>query len=252
MAEQMSAPRGTRDVLAPEIRSWHWMEAIAREACRRYGYEEIRTPIFEATELFARGIGDETDIVGKEMYTFTDRSGRSLTLRPEGTAGIVRAYLENKLYAGPQPVKLWYQGPMFRYERPQKGRQRQFYQIGAEVFGSAEPTADAEAIALAWTFYQDLFARLRELAGEVELPELVVNLNTLGDEQCRPAYRQAVQDYFRRRAARYCEDCQRRMETNPLRVLDCKVAACGELNRQAPQLRLCEACREHFDAVQEL
>ncbi len=252
MAEPIGAQRGTRDILPPEIQAWQLMEAIARDAFSRYDFAEIRIPAFEATELFARGIGGETDIVGKEMYTFTDRGGRQISLRPEGTAGVVRAYLEHKLYAGPLPLKVWYQGPMFRYERPQKGRQRQFHQIGVEVFGSAEPTADAEAIALARDFYQGLFEEISRRRPGADLPELVVQINTLGDDRCRPAYRVSLQEYFRSHASGYCEDCQRRMETNPLRVLDCKVPSCEMLNGAAPTLEPCPDCQVHFDAVREL
>lgn len=262
MSESIAAPRGTRDVTPGEVAVWQLLESVAAEAFRRYGYQEIRTPAFESTDLFARGIGTDTDIVGKEMYTFQDRSQRWLTLRPEGTAGVVRAYLEHKLYAtAPSPLKLWYQGPMFRYERPQKGRQRQFHQIGVEVFGSGAPTADAEVIALAHDLYQDLFRAFAEFvrerlgppaAARLEAPRLKVEINSLGDAACRPAYREALQHYFRTRQERYCEDCRRRMETNPLRVLDCKVPTCKELNQQAPPMTLCQPCSEHFDAVLRL
>ncbi|HEY9857233.1 MAG TPA: histidine--tRNA ligase, partial [Stenomitos sp.] len=223
----ISAQRGTRDVLPPESLLWNRIEAAARRSFHRYHYLEIRTPIFEATELFARGIGEATDIVSKEMYTFTDRGDRSVTLRPEGTAGVVRAYLQGKLYATmPSPVKLWYGGPMFRYERPQAGRQRQFNQIGVEVLGSADPKADAEVITLALDVFKDL-----------EVPNLRVELNSLGCENCRPAYRDRLVAYFHERKADYCETCLDRMDTNPLRVLDCKVPACKDVNRDAPSLQ---------------
>ncbi len=259
MSEQITAPRGTRDIGLGEVAIWQLMEGVAAEAFRRYGFGEFRTPTFESTDLFARGIGTDTDIVGKEMYTFEDRSNRSLTLRPEGTAGVVRAYLEHKLYAtAPNPLKLWYQGPMFRYERPQKGRQRQFHQIGIEVFGSDAPAADAEVVALAHDLYQDLFkafaALVRdrlgdEAAAKLESPRLRVEINSLGDANCRPAYREALQTYFRDNAADYCADCTRRIETNPLRVLDCKVPRCKDLNSRAPRMTLCGPCAEHFEAV---
>ncbi|MBM3266147.1 MAG: histidine--tRNA ligase [Candidatus Sericytochromatia bacterium] len=263
MGEPIAAPRGTADIGPPDGAVWHLVEDVARRNCSRHGFAEIRTPLFEATELFARGIGADTDIVGKEMYTFRDRSDRSLTLRPEGTAGVVRAFLEHKLYAtAPSPLKLWYQGPMFRYERPQKGRQRQFYQIGVEVFGSAEPAADAEVVALAYQCYQDMAADLacrvadrlgaERAAGLHVPPDLRVELNSLGDQACRPRYREALQAYFRDRAAAYCADCARRMETNPLRVLDCKVPPCVALNAQAPALELCADCSAHFAAVKDL
>lgn len=233
----ISAQRGTRDVLPPESLLWNRIEEASRRAFHRYHYLEIRTPIFEATELFARGIGEATDIVSKEMYTFVDRGDRSVTLRPEGTAGVVRAYLQGKLHATmPSPVKLWYGGPMFRYERPQAGRQRQFNQIGVEVLGSADPKADAEVITLAL----DLFRTL-------DVPHLRVELNSLGCEACRPTYRDRLVAYFHERKADYCETCLGRMDTNPLRVLDCKVPACKDINREAPSLQdvLCDECRAH-------
>ncbi len=233
----ISAQRGTRDVLPPESLLWNRIEDAARRLFHRYHYHEIRTPIFEATELFARGIGDATDIVSKEMYTFSDRGDRSITLRPEGTAGVVRAYVQGKLYATmPAPVKFWYGGPMFRYERPQAGRQRQFNQIGIELLGSADPKADAEAITLAL----DIFAAL-------EVPNLRVELNSLGCEVCRPAYRDRLVAYFQEKQADYCETCLERMDTNPLRVLDCKVPACKDVNQGAPSLQdvLCAECRTH-------
>lgn len=237
----ISAQRGTRDVLPPESLLWNRIEEVSRRLFHRYRYQEIRTPIFEATELFARGIGDATDIVSKEMYTFTDRGDRSVTLRPEGTAGVVRAYVQGKLFATmPGPVKLWYGGPMFRYERPQAGRQRQFNQIGVEVLGSADPKADAEAISLAL----DIFSALA-------VPNLRVELNSLGCEACRPAYRDRLVAYFEEQKAEYCETCLERMDTNPLRVLDCKVPACKEINREAPSLQdvLCAECRTHQASV---
>lgn len=233
----ISAQRGTRDVLPPESLLWNRIEDAARRMFHRYHYLEIRTPIFEATELFARGIGEATDIVSKEMYTFVDRGERSVTLRPEGTAGVVRAYLQGKLFSTmASPVKLWYGGPMFRYERPQAGRQRQFSQIGVEVLGSADPKADAEAITLA----MDIFEAL-------DVSNLRVELNSLGCESCRPTYRDRLVSYFHERKADYCGTCLERMDTNPLRVLDCKVPACKDLSQEAPSLQdvLCEACRAH-------
>lgn len=234
---QLSAPRGTRDVLPPESLLWQWIEDTSHQLFQRYHYHEIRTPLFEGTELFARGLGEATDIVSKEMYTFTDRGDRSLTLRPEGTAGVVRAYLQGALgHKLPSPVKLWYAGPMFRYERPQAGRQRQFHQVGVEVLGSSDPMADAEVIVLA----ADIFAALR-------VEGLRVELNSLGCEVCRPRYREQLVTYFDAHVAGYCATCQERMRTNPLRVLDCKTPECKELNREAPSLQevLCEDCRTH-------
>jgi histidyl-tRNA synthetase len=237
MSSQLAAPRGTRDVVPPESLLWQRIEQVCRDRFDRYGFREIRTPAFEGTELFTRGIGEATDIVSKEMYTFVDRGDRSLTLRPEGTAGVVRAYLQNKLATSlPHPAKLWYGGAMFRYERPQAGRQRQFHQIGVELLGSADPMADAEVITLAL----DVFKAL-------DVGGLRVELNSLGDETCRPLYRERLVAFFVERRADYCETCLERMETNPLRVLDCKVPACKAVNAEAPSLQdvLCDDCRQH-------
>jgi histidyl-tRNA synthetase len=234
------AVRGTRDILPQETARWQRVERLFREAFVRYGYGEIRVPIFEETALFARSIGDTSDIVEKEMYSFPDRSGNSLTLRPEGTAGVVRAFLEESLGGEGGAVKLWYAGPMFRYERPQKGRQRQFHQIGAELFGVAGPEADAEVL-------QMVYATIDALG----VPGLSLQINSLGDAACRPAFRQALLAHFRPRAAELCENCRRRLETNPLRVLDCKAEGCRALRAGAPDMRefLCGSCREHFAAV---
>jgi histidyl-tRNA synthetase len=236
------AARGVKDVLPAEIGGWQRIESHFRELFDLYGYEEIRIPVFEDTALFARGIGDATDIVEKEMYTFPDRSGHSLTLRPEGTASVVRAYLERGLCKEPHPVKVWYQGPMFRYERPQKGRQRQFHQIGAEFFGVEGPEADAELIEM-------LDGALRRLG----LTALVTGINSLGDGKCRPAYRSALLEHLRPLAGALCENCNRRLETNPLRVLDCKAPGCRQARSGAPKIGefLCDPCRGHFDAVQD-
>ncbi len=241
MASPITAQRGTRDVLPPETALWQLIEDRARHFFDSYHFQEIRTPIFEATELFTRGVGEATDIVSKEMYTFTDRGDRQITLRPEGTAGVVRAFLQGKLGNNqPLPVKLWYGGAMFRYERPQAGRQRQFHQIGVEALGTADPKLDAEVITLAI----DLFDALG-------VKGLEVQLNSLGCAECRPRYRETLVAYFETRKADYCETCLTRMDSNPLRVLDCKVPACQEINAQAPSLQdvLCEACREHQGAV---
>jgi histidyl-tRNA synthetase len=234
------AIKGTRDILPGETPRWQRVERHFAESFARYGYSEIRLPIFEDTALFARGLGDSSDIVEKEMYTFPDKSGNSLTLRPEGTAGVVRAYIEDSLGAEGGAVKLWYAGPMFRYERPQKGRFRQFHQIGAEIFGVAGPEADAELL-------QMVHATIDGLG----VPGLSLQINSLGDAACRPAYRQALLEYFRPHAAELCENCRRRIETNPLRVLDCKAEGCRALRAGAPDVRdhLCQGCREHFAAV---
>jgi len=234
------AARGVRDILPEETGRWQFVERVFREVFDLYGYEEIRVPIFEETVLFARGLGDTTDIVEKEMYTFPDKSGHSLTLRPEGTAPVVRAYLERGLDKLPGPVKLSYQGPMFRYERPQKGRFRQFHQIGCEFFGAAGPEADAELLEMV----HSAFLRLG-------IPGLRLQINSLGDADCRPRYREALLGHLRPLAGGLCENCRRRLETNPLRVLDCKSASCIEARQGAPQIgeHLCDPCSEHFDQV---
>lgn len=235
-------PRGTNDFLPEDTAKWQYLENMLRGICRQFGYAELRTPIFEETALFLRGVGDTTDIVQKEMYTFEDAGGRSLTLRPENTASAVRAYVENKLFAGQQPVRLFYMGPMFRYERPQAGRFRQFHQFGVECFGAASPAADAEVIALAWEFYRRL-----------GLQGLELNLNSVGCPNCRPAYRQTLQDFLRPHLAELCPTCQERFEKNPLRILDCKNPQCQQFLQGAPTTldALCDDCREHFAAVQD-
>ncbi len=237
---KFKAARGVRDILPDEIGRWQLVERTFGEVFGLYGYEEIRVPIFEETALFARGLGDTSDIVEKEMYTFPDRSGNSLTLRPEGTASVVRAFLERGLGGQHLPVKLYYLGPMFRYERPQKGRFRQFHQIGCEFFGAAGPEADAELLEMVWA----AFARLG-------VPGLKLQINSLGDGECRPRYREALIAHFRPLAGELCENCRRRLETNPLRILDCKSSSCREVRKGAPQLDafLCDPCREHFDGV---
>ena len=233
-------PRGTNDFLPAETAKWQYVEGLLRRLCREFGYEELRTPIFEETELFLRGVGDTTDIVQKEMYTFEDAGGRSITLRPENTASAVRAYVENKLFAEAQPSKLFYIGPMFRYERPQAGRFRQFHQFGVECFGAASPSADAEIITLAWEFYQRL-----------GLKNLELNLNSVGCPNCRPHYRRALQDFLRQNFDKLCPTCQERFEKNPLRILDCKNPDCQSLLQGAPTTidALCDDCREHFQQV---
>jgi histidyl-tRNA synthetase len=234
------AIKGTRDILPGETPRWQRVERRFREAFVRYGYSEIRLPIFEQTALFARGLGDATDIVEKEMYSFVDKGENAVTLRPEGTAGVVRAYLQNNLGGEGGAVKLWYAGPMFRYERPQSGRQRQFHQVGAEIFGVAGPEADAELLQMVHATFAAL-----------GVPELTLQINSLGDAACRPAFREALVEYYRPHAAELCEDCRRRLETNPLRLLDCKAAGCRVLKTGAPSglAFLCDPCREHFAAV---
>ncbi len=235
-------PRGTEDILPDTIDRWYRLEAVAREVSRLYGYREIRTPVFEHSELFNRGVGDTTDIVEKEMYTFTDRGGRSVTLRPEGTAPVVRAFLEHHLEAGGLPVKLFYFGPMFRYGRPQTGRLRQFHQFGVEAFGSRDPALDAEVIAMA----MDLCSRLG-------LRDLELHLNSVGCPACRPQHREELQAYLRPHFQELCPTCQGRFERNPLRIFDCKSPVCQEIVAAAPTVAasLCPDCSSHFGRVQE-
>jgi len=234
-------PRGTQDILPGDVEKWQLIEKKAREICSNYLYKEIRTPIFEQTELFQRSVGDTTDIVQKEMYTFEDRGGRSLTLRPEGTAAVVRSYAENKMYGqAVQPVKLYYFGPMFRYERPQAGRYRQFVQFGVEAIGSDDPAIDAEVISLAMELYKEL-----------GLKKLRLVLNSLGDSSSRKAHREALINHFKPRIEEFCSDCNQRLETNPLRILDCKKDRDHELMKSAPSILdyLNDASRDYFNKV---
>ena len=238
-----NGPRGTKDILPDTVGQWLYVEQKVRELCSRYGYKEIRTPMFEHTELFLRGIGETTDVVEKEMYTFTDRGGRSVTLRPENTAAAVRAYLQNKLYADADLTKLFYIGSMFRYDRPQAGRLREFHQFGVEALGGDNPAVDAEIILLAVNF-------LRSLG----LQELELSLNSVGCPNCRPVYRKRLQEFFADKLDGLCEDCRSRYDRNPMRILDCKVEGCKKLSIGAPEITdcLCDDCREHFVKVQEL
>ncbi len=239
---EIKAIRGFNDILPDEIGKWQFVEKLARQIFEGFGFSEIRIPVVERTELFARGIGEATDIVEKEMYTFTDRSGNSLTLRPEATASMARAYLEHQLYTFDQVAKLYFIGPMFRYERPQKGRYRQFYQIDAEVFGVENPSVDAEVITMLMHFLK-----------EVGLENLELQINSLGCRNCRPQYRGALKDYLEKRSFQLCEDCQRRLSTNPLRVFDCKVETCREALGEAPKVirYLCPECQDHFKKVKK-
>ncbi|MCG3172065.1 MAG: Histidine--tRNA ligase [Myxococcota bacterium] len=234
--------RGMNDLLPQDTCVWQRVEAAAREVFLRYAYQEIRTPIMERTELFARGIGETTDIVEKEMYTFDDRDGTSLTLRPEGTAGVARAYIENGLHVSDPRARLWYAGPMFRHENVQAGRFRQFHQIGAEAFGMDHPAVDAEMCAM----LLDLFASLG-------LKNLELQINSLGDAEDRRNYRSVLVSYFSGQENRLCENCQRRLKTNPLRVLDCKVEGCSAIARGAPHTfdHLGEQARAHFEGLRE-
>ncbi|KAA9026414.1 histidine--tRNA ligase [Niallia endozanthoxylica] len=236
-------PRGTQDILPGEVEKWQFIEKKARELCERFQYKEIRTPIFEHTELFTRGVGETTDVVQKEMYTFTDRGDRSLTLRPEGTAAAVRSFVEHKMYGDPnQPVKLYYMGPMFRYERPQAGRFRQFVQFGVEALGSQDPAIDAEVIALAMSIYNSL-----------GLKKLKLIINSLGDKESRLAHRSALIQHFEPRIGEFCQDCQNRLEKNPMRILDCKQDREHDLMKSAPSIieYLNDESKGYFEKVQQ-
>ncbi len=239
----IKAQKGTKDILPQEIKLWHYLEEKTLAIFTNASFKEIRTPIFEATELFARGVGDTTDIVNKEMYTF-EKSERSLTLRPENTAGVVRAFIENGMHRLPSPVKLWYKGPMFRYERPQAGRQRQFHQVGAELFGIKEPTADAEVILLAVNYLKS-----------IGLYDLDVEINSLGCPDCREGFKTALKKALNPYLADMCPDCQERYEKNPLRILDCKVGECkkvlenSEIQNVITSDYICEDCQKHFDEL---
>lgn len=241
MSQKISGVKGMRDLLGDEMAAFAHAEKTAREVLRRFGYSELRTPMLEDTGLFVRGVGEGTDIVGKEMYTFQDKGERSLTLRPEGTAPAVRAYIEHAVL-NQEPVTHWYYiGPMFRYERMKTGRYRQFFQIGAEAFGVKEPAQDVEMIDLAVQILRAL-----------ELEGVKLHLNSLGDESCRPAYQEKLVAYLTSHREELCADCKARLERNPLRVLDCKNETCQGIARGAPSVIefLCQPCREHFDAVQ--
>ena len=241
--EKINSLRGMRDILPPEVYLWQFVEKAARETLESFGYEEIRTPILEETALFQRGIGEGTDIVNKEMYTFTDKGGRSVTLRPEGTAPIVRSYIENNLSAGEDLVKLYYIGPMFRSERPQKGRSRQFYQIGVEAIGSANPYVDVEAI-LAMAA---LFAKLK-------LDDFKVKICSLGCTQDKEKFAKELKEYLKPESSRLCDDCKVRVEKNVLRVLDCKVETCKIALQNSPKAKdfLCPACAGNYKKVKDM
>lgn len=238
-----NAPRGTKDILPDTVGDWNYVEGEIRELCRRFGYSEIRTPIFEHTELFQRGIGEGTDVVDKEMYTFTDRGERSITLRPENTASAVRAYLQNKLYAQSNLVKLFYIGSMFRYDRPQAGRMREFHQFGVEALGEANPAVDAEVILLAMNLLEGL-----------GLKDLELSINSVGCPKCRSKYRTMLQDFFRDKLEDLCDDCRSRFERSPLRILDCKKDSDKPYMADAPKITdcLCEECADHFAKLKEL
>ncbi len=239
----IKAPKGTYDLLPDEAAQRDRIVSVAAAVFAIYGYRRIVTPEFEETGLFQRGVGEATDIVRKEMYTFADKGGRSMTLRPEGTAPVCRAYLEHGLHKWPQPVKLWYYSPMFRYERPQAGRYREHYQIGAEAIGSADPAVDAEVIAL-----------LAGIFAGVGVEGVRLNINSMGDATCRPAYMARLREYLRDREGELCGDCLARLDLNPLRTFDCKVESCRAVLDAAPRIvdHLCPECREHFTVVRDL
>jgi len=239
---KFNAPRGTNDILPPDSYKWQYIEKVTHELFSNYNYEEIRTPIFEYTELFQRGIGEVTDIVEKEMYTFEDKGGRSITLRPEGTASVIRSFLENKIYGQAQPTKYYYIGPMFRYERPQSGRFRQFHQLGVEAVASNDPALDAEIISLGMRLLQKL-----------GLSDLDIHLNSVGCRSCRPKYVDKLKAYLNEHKEELCDNCRDRIDRNPLRVLDCKNEGCQRVIKDAPKIteHLCEECETHFSDVQE-
>ncbi len=235
------APKGTKDLLPQDAYRFQAVEAVEKRIAERAGYREIRTPVFEHTELFLRGVGDTTDIVQKEMYTFTDKGDRSITLKPEGTAGAVRALVEHSLYAGPLPVKMYYvNNPIFRYEAPQSGRLREHHQFGCECFGAAEPSCDAELISIAVDVLKGL-----------GLDNLVVNINSIGCPECRKVYHEKLRAFLSERLDKLCETCRGRFEKNPLRILDCKVESCQKQLEGAPSILdcLCDACAAHFEGL---
>lgn len=242
MALITKAVKGTRDVLPKDVYKNQYIEATAIDVAEKFGYKEIRTPMFEHTELFQRGVGDTTDVVQKEMYTFDDKGGRSITLRPEGTAGAVRAYLENGLCNEALPQKVCYVGPCFRYEKPQAGRLREFHQFGVECLGTASPLADAELISLAKSIFDTL-----------GVTDLSLEINSIGCPQCRAEYHKALREYFSAHTDELCDTCNGRLERNPMRILDCKSPVCSKIAENAPVVTdyLCDECREHFEKVQE-
>jgi histidyl-tRNA synthetase len=242
-SQQYKTLKGMQDILPPDIVLWQKVEQTARQIFSVYGFQEIRTPIMESTTVFSRSIGESTDIVEKEMYTFTDKGDRTVSLRPEGTASVVRSYVENHLDKLPAPQKFYYLGPMFRYERPQSGRFRQFYQIGVEAFADHSPRMDAEVIAM-----------LERLLSGIGLEGISFQINSIGCEQCRPGHRDALLAFFSDKKEHLCDDCKRRYDKNPLRILDCKASACRQLRQGAPKItdHLCEGCRSHFEKLQEL
>lgn len=235
--------KGTFDILPEDIALWQYIEKTVREEARKSGFSEIRTPTIEATELFCRGVGDTTDVVGKEMYTFTDKDGSSLSLRPEGTAGVARAVIENGLYAGAMPLKLYYLSNFFRHEKPQAGRSREFWQFGTELYGSSLPEADAQVIMLAAGVFKKLGVK-----------NVTLRINSIGCPDCRPEYRNSLLDYFKNYESELCDTCKERLNKNPLRVLDCKSPICSGIAKNAPKTldHLCEKCESHFEKLKKI
>lgn len=232
--------KGTRDILPKEVETWQYIEGIAKQLFEKYGYKEIRTPVIESLDLFQRGVGETTDVVQKEMYNFEDKGGRKIALRPEGTAGVVRAYIENGLASEPSPIKLWYKMSMYRYENVQKGRQREFNQIGVELFGSDSYMADVEIIQMCNKFFEKL-----------NIKDIELNINSIGCPKCREVYKESLKEYIRPNLDKYCDTCKTRFEKNPMRILDCKEENCKKLNQNAPRILdyLCEDCKTHFENV---
>ena len=236
-------PKGTKDILPDEVFKWQYIEEKVRKIFENTGMKEIRVPVFEHTELFSRGVGETTDVVQKEMYTFEDKGGRSITLRPEGTAGVVRSYIENGMASMPTPIKLWYEMAMYRYENVQKGRLREFRQIGTEILGTSSYLADVEAIMLGVIIFEEL-----------NIPNVKLNLNSIGCPECRKKYQDALREFIRPNLDKYCDTCKTRYEKNPMRILDCKEKRCKEMNQGAPIILdyLCDDCREHFENVKTM
>ncbi|MDR1092988.1 MAG: histidine--tRNA ligase [Clostridiales bacterium] len=239
----ITKPKGTIDILPADSGKWHFIENTARETARLYNLREIRTPNFEHTELFLRGVGETTDIVNKEMYTFTDKGGRSVTLKPEGTAGVARAYVENGLANEPKPLKMYYITPVYRYERPQAGRLREHRQFGVEIYGAANPSIDAETIMIA-----------RDTLKRLGIESAALNINSVGCPDCRKAYHETLRAYLKERLPQMCPTCNERFEKNPLRILDCKSPGCAGITANAPHITdyLCEPCKGHFDGVKKI
>lgn len=237
-----NAPKGTKDIMPDQVYKWHYIEKKWKEICERYGFKEIRTPIFEHTELFQRGVGDTTDIVQKEMYTFNDHGGRSITLKPEGTSPAVRAFIEHKQYAEVQPIKIYYDIPCFRYEKPQSGRLRQFHQFGVETFGTANMVADAEIIAIGYDFLTSM-----------GVTDLTLEINSVGCPECRAKHRKALKEFLAPKYDQLCDTCKSRYEKNPMRILDCKSPIDQELVQGAPMMVdfLCDDCKNAFEELQK-